>query len=239
MPRIEAVKARLDKVPAILKRFRQSVLTAAVTGKLTEQWREEHPEVESAEVLLERITGLKFFEIKEYPYDLPEEWLVAGFYDVAIVKSNLVDPKGFQNHPHIAPDNIERKELLMVSGKHDLAPGKRGLAPGKRGLAPGKQGLAPGKQGLAPGKQGLAPGKQGLAPGKQGLASGKQGLASGKPGARKGAALPDSVCAQPQAAKAGERPNPLRPRSLFCLVLDFSCVRADRVCGVNGSEPQQ
>ncbi len=54
MPRIEAVKARLDKVPGILKRFRQSVLTAAVTGKLTEQWRlsactaqagEEHPEV--------------------------------------------------------------------------------------------------------------------------------------------------------------------------------------------------
>lgn len=55
MPRIEAVKARLDKVPGILQRFRQSVLTAAVTGKLTEQWREEHPEVESAEVLLERI----------------------------------------------------------------------------------------------------------------------------------------------------------------------------------------
>lgn len=55
MPRIEAVKARLDKVPGILKRFRQSVLTAAVTGKLTEQWREEHPQVESAEKLLERI----------------------------------------------------------------------------------------------------------------------------------------------------------------------------------------
>jgi len=35
MPRIDAVKERLDKVPGILKRFRQSVLTAAVTGKLT------------------------------------------------------------------------------------------------------------------------------------------------------------------------------------------------------------
>ena len=46
MPRIEAVKERLDRVPGILKRFRQSVLTAAVTGKLTEQWREEHPEVD-------------------------------------------------------------------------------------------------------------------------------------------------------------------------------------------------
>ena len=55
MPRIDSVKERLEKVPTILKRFRQSVLTAAVTGKLTEKWREEHPEVESAEVLLERI----------------------------------------------------------------------------------------------------------------------------------------------------------------------------------------
>ncbi len=55
MPRIEAVKKRLDKMPGILKRFRQSVLTAAVTGKLTEQWREDHPEVESAEVLLDMI----------------------------------------------------------------------------------------------------------------------------------------------------------------------------------------
>jgi Restriction endonuclease S subunits len=55
MPRIAAVKERLDKVPSIIKRFRQSVLTAAVTGKLTEKWRAEHPDVESAEVLLERI----------------------------------------------------------------------------------------------------------------------------------------------------------------------------------------
>ncbi len=43
MPRIAAVKERLDKIPAIVKRFRQSVLTAAVTGKLTEKWRAEHP----------------------------------------------------------------------------------------------------------------------------------------------------------------------------------------------------
>lgn len=44
IPRIDSVKERLEKIPVILKRFRQSVLTAAVTGKLTEKWREEHPE---------------------------------------------------------------------------------------------------------------------------------------------------------------------------------------------------
>lgn len=59
MPRIDSAKERLEKIPAILKRFRQSVLTAAVTGKLTEKWREEHPEVESAEELLESIFKAK------------------------------------------------------------------------------------------------------------------------------------------------------------------------------------
>jgi type I restriction enzyme S subunit len=59
MPRIDAAKERLEKIPAILKRFRQSVLTAAVTGKLTEKWREEHPDVESVEALLEKARGFK------------------------------------------------------------------------------------------------------------------------------------------------------------------------------------
>ncbi len=49
IPRIDAVKERLDKIPTIIKRFRQSVLTAAVTGKLTEKWREEHPNVENSQ----------------------------------------------------------------------------------------------------------------------------------------------------------------------------------------------
>jgi type I restriction enzyme S subunit len=37
--RVDACRARLDRVPALLKRFRQSVLTAATSGRLTEEWR--------------------------------------------------------------------------------------------------------------------------------------------------------------------------------------------------------
>lgn len=36
---VEVTKARLELIPNILKTFRQSVLTAAVSGKLTENWR--------------------------------------------------------------------------------------------------------------------------------------------------------------------------------------------------------
>ncbi|MDT3320244.1 restriction endonuclease subunit S [Shewanella sp. SP1S2-4] len=40
LAQVESTKARLDAIPAILKSFRQSVLAAAVSGKLTEEWRD-------------------------------------------------------------------------------------------------------------------------------------------------------------------------------------------------------
>ena len=39
LARVDACRDRLDRIPAILKRFRQSVLAAATSGKLTEGWR--------------------------------------------------------------------------------------------------------------------------------------------------------------------------------------------------------
>ena len=42
LAQVDNLKTRLDNIPKILKRFRQSVLAAAVSGKLTEDWRIEH-----------------------------------------------------------------------------------------------------------------------------------------------------------------------------------------------------
>lgn len=39
LAQVDNTKARLERIPDILKRFRQSVLAAAVSGKLTEEWR--------------------------------------------------------------------------------------------------------------------------------------------------------------------------------------------------------
>lgn len=41
LARVDACRDHLDRIPAILKRFRQSVLAAATSGKLTEAWRVE------------------------------------------------------------------------------------------------------------------------------------------------------------------------------------------------------
>ncbi|EKO3518389.1 restriction endonuclease subunit S [Vibrio fluvialis] len=39
LAQVDTIKARLDGIPDLLKRFRQSVLASAVSGKLTEEWR--------------------------------------------------------------------------------------------------------------------------------------------------------------------------------------------------------
>ena len=40
LAKVNKAQSRLDKIPAILKRFRQSVLAAATSGELTREWRE-------------------------------------------------------------------------------------------------------------------------------------------------------------------------------------------------------
>ena len=53
--RLDEAVATLKRVKANLKRYKAAVLKAAVEGKLTEDWRKQHPNVEPANKLLERI----------------------------------------------------------------------------------------------------------------------------------------------------------------------------------------
>jgi len=54
--RLDAAEAALRRARANLKRYRQAVLQAAVTGELTREWREAHRgQIEPADALLQRI----------------------------------------------------------------------------------------------------------------------------------------------------------------------------------------
>jgi type I restriction enzyme S subunit len=53
--RLDEAIAGLRRAKENIKRYKASVLKAAVEGKLTEEWRKAHPNVESGEVLLKRI----------------------------------------------------------------------------------------------------------------------------------------------------------------------------------------
>lgn len=46
LARVDAVNTRLARVAPLLKRFRQSVLAAATSGRLTEDWRQSQPTVD-------------------------------------------------------------------------------------------------------------------------------------------------------------------------------------------------
>jgi len=63
--RLDEAVANLKRVKANLKRYKASVLKAAVEGKLTEDWRMQHPNVEPASKLLERILAERRAKWKE------------------------------------------------------------------------------------------------------------------------------------------------------------------------------
>lgn len=75
LAQVENTKARLERIPEILKSFRQSVLNAAVSGKLTEEWRGNSNSVKSSQQ-----------EDWLWP-DIPDSWMVKFYPDV--VESRL------------------------------------------------------------------------------------------------------------------------------------------------------
>jgi type I restriction enzyme, S subunit len=85
MAKIKVNRRRLERIPHLLKHFRQSVLTAAVSGKLTEDWRElRGDELENGEDILHKIrnTNAKYLIKKKITYPsesyeqlvLPDTW---------------------------------------------------------------------------------------------------------------------------------------------------------------------
>jgi len=53
--KVDASQQRLAKIPVLLKRFRQSVLAAACSGRLTADWREENSADETGGDLLSKV----------------------------------------------------------------------------------------------------------------------------------------------------------------------------------------
>jgi type I restriction enzyme S subunit len=70
--RLDATNERLDRVPAIMKVFRQAVLAAACDGRLTEDWRLDNPSVETARELIQSLTHKQKRNLKNSALEVPE-----------------------------------------------------------------------------------------------------------------------------------------------------------------------
>lgn len=80
LARVNAARQRLAKLPALLKRFRQSTLAAACSGRLTADWRENHPG--DATRLLAEVSRQRGRTAPQYEADfpvLPAGWVATEF----------------------------------------------------------------------------------------------------------------------------------------------------------------
>lgn len=86
---VDSAKDRLAMIPALLKKFRQSVLAAACSGQLTADWREDHVADEPAEQLLERIRQHRkvkpITSAAEADEDIPRDWALTRVGQVCAV----------------------------------------------------------------------------------------------------------------------------------------------------------
>lgn len=114
---LDAGVAALERARANLKWYRASVLKAAVQGKLTEQWRAEHPDVEPASALLERI-------LAERRKKWEEEQL--GRYEA---KGNK-PPKGWEKE-YQSPPAPDLKKLRSLPSGWTWAGTEQLTAPGR------------------------------------------------------------------------------------------------------------
>ncbi|HIF9416867.1 restriction endonuclease subunit S [Photobacterium damselae subsp. damselae] len=114
LAQVDTIKARLDGIPAILKRFRQSVLAAAVSGKLTEEWRvgccvlgQDLGLIERTKIgLINNKTVKKDldFEISNKIFDIPDTW---SFLKLKSLSSKITDGE------HKTPKREESGRYLL------------------------------------------------------------------------------------------------------------------------------
>ena len=96
LAQVDSIKARLDAIPAILKRFRQSVLAAAVSGRLTEDWRAFQVQQVRANGGDNRDEQNYNQLLSEIDYEMPIGWLARRFGEV----SKLINGDRGKNYPN-------------------------------------------------------------------------------------------------------------------------------------------
>jgi type I restriction enzyme S subunit len=106
---LETIKSSMANVPLLLKDFRQQVLTQAVTGKLTVEWRKGK---ELDNDFRNRIINNNK---RKSNISIPNGWLDLSFDSVVNIKSNLVNPNDYLDYPLITPDVIQSETGILLS----------------------------------------------------------------------------------------------------------------------------
>lgn len=120
---LDRIKASMERIPQLLKDFRQKVLTQAVTGKLTEEWREgrelEEWEMKTLEEFVIKIQAGKNFNCPEYP--VTED--TVGLVKISAVTWGKFDPnetKTVLDKSKIFPELFIKKGDFLITRANTL-----------------------------------------------------------------------------------------------------------------------
>ncbi len=142
---VRKAKESLEKIPRIMKRFRQAALKKAFSGELTVEWREQQQDLEPAAELLKRIQEeresyylteakkqkqfKKIIKPENEPLDtselleLPEDWMWTRINDINTFIGSGITPKGGKsNYPSAGIPFIRSQNVWHVGLKlEDIA----------------------------------------------------------------------------------------------------------------------
>jgi type I restriction enzyme S subunit len=122
LTQVDACRARLDRVPAILKRFRQGVLAAATSGTLTEEWRNEQgdgPWISTTLCTCGAVSGGLTKNANRQLLELKKLYLrVANVYANRLDLSDVAEI-GLTEAEH-AKTRLQPGDLLIVEGNGSL-----------------------------------------------------------------------------------------------------------------------
>lgn len=109
--RVDSCRDRLQQVPSILKRFREAVLEAAVSGRLTEEWRRERHISRSWEhVRLQEVATARLGKMLDAAKNRGESTRYLRNLNVRWFDFNLSDVQ------ELRVTSIERQELAIRAG---------------------------------------------------------------------------------------------------------------------------
>lgn len=129
LAQVDNTKARLERIPEILKRFRQSVLAAAVSGKLTEEWRSQN-QFTSVDISISHIEESRVSKLGKKSkskahllseeYAIPEswQWVSLDFVSLKIVDGTHHTPTYIENGvPFISVKDIKNGQISFENTK--------------------------------------------------------------------------------------------------------------------------
>lgn len=115
LARVKTCRERLDRVPQILKKFREAVLEAAVSGRLTEEWRRER--------------GISLLDWRATTFNFVSEYITVGH--VGKMSSEYVaSGVPFLRSLNVRPLRFDRTNLQFISEDFHKSLPKSKLKPG-------------------------------------------------------------------------------------------------------------